>query len=183
MPRKKQTKEPTWADVEKKLESFNNGELHRLMQDLYRLSQDNRAFFLTRLFPDKDHLFTYKKIIQNSIHPYLEDHEPLQIEIANAAVNRYVIAANNPLGSAELMTFYVECANNFTLTYGDIGEEFYDAVLDMYEYAIKTVLELPMEQQADFQERLEEVKNEASAMGWDYYDGLCELYYEGFEDD
>ncbi len=55
-------------------------------------------------------------IIQNSIHPYLEDHETLDIKKANDAVNRYSKAVDNPIGEAELRVFYVECGNNFTLS-------------------------------------------------------------------
>lgn len=182
MPRRNVPKQPSWADVSKKIEKFSSDELRSLIQDLYRLSYDNQGFFHTRLFPEQDHLSSYKKVIQSAIHPYLEDHEDLEIEKANEAVKRYALAANDPLGSAELMTHYVECANNFTLTYGDIGEEFYDAVLDIYENAIETVLELPGAQQREFQARLEKVKNAAAGMGWGYYDGLSGLYDEGFGD-
>jgi len=32
------------------------------------------------------------------------------------------------------MVFFVECGNNFTLSYGDIDDDFYDSVLLMYEF-------------------------------------------------
>ncbi len=77
--------------------------------------------------------------------PSLEYNEPLEIKKANDAINRFVKAVDDPVGEAELRVFYVECGNNFTLSYGDIDEDFYETVLNMYEYAIETVLETPPE--------------------------------------
>ena len=99
------------------------------------------------------------------------------------AINRYSMAVDNPTGEAELRIFYVECGNNFTLSYGDIDEDFYDAMLEMYEYATETVLELPAQEQEKFKSRLQEIMKSASGIGWGYYDGLCDIYYEAFPKD
>ena len=45
------------------------------------------------------------------------------------------------------MVFFVECGNNFTLSYGDIDDDFYDSLLLMYEKAIQNVTELSPEEQ------------------------------------
>ena len=125
----------------------------------------------------------YKKLIQDSIHPYLEDGEILDIRKANEAINRYTKAIDNPIGEAGLRIFYVECGNNFTLSYGDIDEDFYDAMIEMYECAIETILELPSKERDEFKVRLQEIKESASGIGWGYYDGLCDAYNEVFTDD
>jgi len=80
------------------------------------------------------------------------------------------------------MVFHVECGNNFTLSYGDIDEEFYDSVLDMYEQAIETVQELSIDEQKGFRERLYEIMESASFIGWGYADGLSGLYHKAFPD-
>ena len=89
---------------------------------------------------------------------------------------------DNPVGEADLRIYYVECGNNFTLSYGDIDEDFYDALLEMYEIAIETVLETPTEKQIEFQVRLKKIMDSASHIGWGYGDGLADLYYEVFAD-
>ena len=180
---KKKPKKPCWDDIETSIEQFKKNQLVDLIRDLYRLSPENKDFFHTRFSTAEDSLPRYKKIIQDSIHPYLEDHEPLEIEKANDAINRYSKAVDNPVGEAELRVFYVECGNNFTLSYGDIDEDFYDALLDMYEYAIETVLETPPDKQKDFQERLKAIMESASHIGWGYGDGLGDLYYEAFSEE
>ena len=157
MPKRKK-KEPCWEDIKTAIDNLDTKQLKDLLRDFYQLSAENKDFFHTRFTTTgEDPLPKYKKIIQNSIHPSLEDHEPLEIKKANDAINRYSKAADNPIGEAELRIFYVECGNNFTMNYGDIDGDFYDALLDMYEYAIETVLEIPKEEQKAFQERLKKL--------------------------
>ncbi len=184
MTKRKKKNEPHWDDIKKPIEQFNKDELVSLVRDLYRLSPENKDFFHTRFSAtDEDTLLRYKKIIQSSMNPSLEYNEPLEIEKANDAINRFVKAVDDPVGEAELRVFYVECGNNFTQSYGDIDEDFYETVLNMYEYAIETVLETPPEKQKEFQKRLKEVMESASHIGWGYGDGLGDLYYRGFAEE
>jgi hypothetical protein len=81
------------------------------------------------------------------------------------------------------MVFFVECGINFTLSYGEIDDEFYDSVLLMYEKAIQKATKLSPKEQKVFKERLHEIMKSASGIGWGYDDGLRELYYESFPDD
>lgn len=182
MARKKK-KTPSWIDVKRNIKSFNNTQLLELIGDLYRLSENNKEFFHARFSLSEDPLESYKRIIQYAIHPYLEDNETLDIGRAEDAIERYSKAIDDVKGETELMVFFVECGNNFTLSYGDIDDEFYDSVLRMYEKTIQNVTELPTEEQKVFKERLHEIMDSASGIGWGYHDGLRELYYESFPDD
>ena len=183
MTKKKKQKKACWGDIETPIKQLQKNQLLDLVRDFYRLSPENNDSLHTRFSTNEDSLPRYKKIIQDAIHPYLEDNEPLEIEKANDAINRYSKAVDNPIGEAELRIFYVECGNNFTLSYGDIDEDFYDSLLDMYEYAIETVLETPKEEQDAFQEILKEIMESASHIGWGYGDGLGDLYYRAFSEE
>jgi len=180
MARKKNKKESCWKDIEVIIDHYEKRQFIDLLGDLYRLSSDNQNFFHTRFSMGEDPLAPYKRIIQNAIHPDLEDNETLDLESAQNAISRYSKAVDNPKGEAELRIFYVECGNNFTLDYGDIDSDFYDDLLEMYEYAIETVLELPIKEQKDFRQRLQEVMKSASGIGWGYHSGLCDLYQKSF---
>ncbi len=176
-------KKPCWGDIEQPVKRFEKEQLINLVRDLYRLSSENKDFFHTRFSATgEDPLPRYKKIIKESVHPYLEEHGIIDIGKAIDAINRYTKAVDDPIGEAELRIYFVECGNNFTLSYGDIDEDFYDAMLDMYEAAIETVLETPPDKQKDFQGRLNKIMNSASYIGWGYGDGLADLYYEVFSD-
>ncbi len=182
MARKKK-KIPSWIDVKRNIKSFNNTQLLELIGDLYRLSENNKEFFHACFSLSEDPLESYKRIVQVAIHPYLEDNETLDIGRGEDAIERYSKAIDDVKGETELMVFFVECGNNFTLSYGDIDDEFYDSVLRMYEKAIQNVTELPTGVQKVFKERLHEIMDSASGIGWGYHDGLRELYYESFPDD
>jgi len=114
------------------------------------LSENNKEFFHTRFSLSEDPLESYKRIIQDSVHPYLEGNEILDIGSAEDAIERYSKAIDDVKGETELMVFFVECGNNFTLSYGDIDDDFYDSVLLMYEKAIQNVTELSPKEQKIF---------------------------------
>jgi hypothetical protein len=183
MATRKKKKTPSWIDVKRNIKGFNKNQLLDLIGDLYRLSATNKEFFHTRFSLSEDPLESYKRIIQDAIHPYLEDNETLDIDRAEESIERYSKAIDDVNGETELMVFFVECGNNFTLNYGDIDDDFYDSVLLMYEKAIQNLTELSPEEQKVFKERLHEIMDSASGIGWGYYDGLRELYYESFPDD
>ncbi|MCP4110662.1 MAG: hypothetical protein GY749_34920 [Desulfobacteraceae bacterium] len=176
-------KKSYWNDIEKKLNKYEKKQLIDLLSDLYQLSSTNKIFLNTRFSAGDDPLVSYKRIIQKAIHPYLEDNEPLEMEIADDAIRQYCKATDNPIGEAELRIFYMESGNNFTLSYGDIDEDFYESLLEMYEYAIETVLKLSVQEQNTFRARLHKIMKSASGIGWGYYDGLCDLYYKAFPED
>ena len=179
----KKKKTPSWIDVKRNIKSFNNAKLLELIGDLYRLSENNKEFFNTRFSLSENPLESYKRIIQDAIHPYLEDNETLDIGSAEDAIKQYSKAIDDVKGETELMVFFVECGINFTLSYGEIDDDFYDSVLLMYEKAIQNVTELSPIEQKVYKERLHEIMDSASGIGWGYHDGLCELYYESFPDD
>ena len=104
----------------------------------------------------------------------------MDLKGAANAISIYSKAIDNVKGEAELLIFFVECGNNFTLSYGDIDEEFYDSMLTMYEKAIIAVSELPLKEQHAFKERLLKIRESASGIGWGYHDGLCNLYCTTF---
>ena len=180
---RKNKKTPSWVDVKRNIKDFNKNELLQLIGDLYRLSENNKEFFHTRFSLSEDPLESYKRIIQDAIHPYLEENENLDIGLAEDAIERYSKSIDDVKGETELMVFFVECGNNFTLSYGDIYDDFYDSVLLMYEKAIQNVTELSPKEQKVFKERLHEIVESASGIGWGYYDGLRQVYYDSFPDD
>jgi hypothetical protein len=180
---KKREAGPTWSDVKSVLTGLDHQQLVKLAGDLYRLSKENKDFFHARFALGGDPLAPYKKTIEGCMYPNVLRDKPIRISKAKQAISRYAQAVGDPHGEAELMTFFMECGNGFTVEYGDIDEDFYYALNLMYERTIERVLSLPEEVQGTFRERLEEIMNSASGIGWGYHDGLCHDFYEAFPDD
>ncbi len=110
----------------------------------------------------------------------MEEEEIDQISEAEEAISEYSKAAGDTRGEAELMIYFVESGHKFTLDWGDIDKYFYDSLLSMYDRAIKKVLSLPEQEQEDFRERLREICDTSSGIGWGYHDGLGDLYFAHF---
>jgi hypothetical protein len=180
---KRESSKPTWSSVKAAISGMEKKQLIALVSDLYRLSKDNQAFLHARFGVGDDTLDPYKKTIEACMYPDVYRNKPVRISRAKQAIAAYAKAVGDPRGEAELMTFFVERGNSFTLDFGDIDGAFYDALNLMYSRAIDKVLSLPEEERYEFQSRLKAIMTSSSSIGWGYHDRLCDDYYEGFPED
>jgi hypothetical protein len=111
----------------------------------------------------------------------MDEKDFFDFDRADKAINDYIKATADDEGSADLMIYYVECGNKFTLDYGDVDQFFYDALIEMYTKAIKNVTKMPKEKQGPFRKRLEKIMKSSSGIGWGYHDDLCHFFYEAFQ--
>jgi hypothetical protein len=174
---------PSWTDVEESIASLDTRELTQLIPSLYRLSKGNRDFLHARFSIGDDPIAPYKKVIEECMCPDVMKNKPIQIFTAKKAINEYSKTLGDTKGEAELMTYFVECGNQFTVEFGDIDEGFYDALIRMYARAIDKVLTLSDEEQHEFRERLRTIMVTSDGIGWGYHDGLCDQYCEAFPED
>jgi len=172
----------TWSDVKAAMTDLDQKHLLKLISDLYHLSIENQAFLHARFSIGVDPLAPYKKTIGACMYPDVYADRHIQIAEAKKAISAYSKAVGDPVGEAELMTFFVECGNSFTVDFGDIDEAFYDALNRMYRRAIEKVLSLPEDQRTGFRKRLEAIMTSSSHIGWGYHDTLCDDYHEAFPD-
>jgi hypothetical protein len=172
--------EPTWSAAKAKIKKLDECELLNLVADLYRLSKENQAFVHARLELGADPLQYYKRIINDCIYPDVHKNKPIQISKAKKAIIDYSKAVGDTLGEAELMTFFVEQGNAFTLEYGDINAAFYAALNLMFRRAIERICSLPDQRRDAFKERLETIMNSSAKIGWGYHDELRDDYYTAF---
>jgi len=180
--KKQKLKKPTWIDVKRSIKDIENSNLIELVKDLYELSDENKNFLHARFLDGTASSKKYREIILNSLYlDVLDDNDNFDFEKADSAIAAYEKATNNNEGVADLMIYYVERGNKFTLDYGDINEAFYHTLIEMYERAVKTVCKLPKNKQEPFRKRLKKVMKSADGIGWGYYDDLCHFYYEKFE--
>jgi hypothetical protein len=174
MLRKTNNRDPSWSDLKESIASLGTSGLIQLIASLYKLSKGNRDFLHARFSIGDDPIAPYKKVIEDCMFPDVMKDKPIEISTAKKAINEYSQAVGDAKGEAELMTYFVECGNKFTVEFGDINEGFYDALLRMYHRAIKKVLTLPDEEQREFRERLRTIMMTSDGIGWGYHDGLCD---------
>ena len=180
---KSKSVDATWSDMKAEIAKLDTRQLVSLLADLYRFSKENQAFLNARFAVVADPFDPYKRIIAECMYPDVYKNKPVRISKAKKAISDYSKAVGDSLGEAELMTFFVEQGNAFTIEFGDIDEEFYDALLRMYRRAIEKIPSLPEERRGELKARLRTIMTSSVDIGWGYHDALCEEYYSAFPDD
>ena len=168
---------PCWSDVKTKLADFDRVGLIGLVQDLYTASKNNQAFLHARFALGDDVLKPYKAVITQWINP-ADLRKPQSVAKAKKAISDYKKALGQPEGLAELTVFYCEEVFDFLAGCGMDDEGFFDALVRMFEQALKYVLELPEAQQASFIARLDRLRQLGQNVGWGVGDDFDRFWSE-----
>lgn len=172
----------SWSTVKSAASSLSQKELLGLVGELYRLSSQNKAFLHAR-FADRDvAMEEFKAIVAECLNPDVSRNRPLQVAKAKKAVADFCKAVTDPDANADLMVFFIEQGNAFTLEYGDIDAGFYSALVTMARRAAEVICSLPVDLQAPFMKRLGEVVRSSSGIGWGYHDDLADICAAAFPD-
>lgn len=166
---------PSWNDVKTRLADFDRAGLIGLVQDLYAASKDNQAFLHARFSLGDDVLKPYKSTLDRWLWPDVFKNQDTSVSKAKKAISDYKKAVGQPDGLAELEVFYCERAAGFS---GDIGlqdEGFFDALVRMFEQALRTIRALPEDRQAPWLERLDGVRQISHNFGYGVGDDMDDL--------
>ena len=175
--RKKKT--PTWTDLKARLKDFDRAGLIGLVQDLYAANKDNQLFLHTRFGLLDDTLEPYKAVIDRWLWPDVIRNQDISIAKAKKAITDYKRAIGQPEGLAELMVFFCERAAGFSADVGMDGDAWFDALLGMFEQALKTIDALPEDSRPQLLERLKSVRRTSHHFGYgvgEAMDHLLGLY-------
>lgn len=176
MATKKNT--PSWSDVKTKLADFHRAGLIGLVQDLYAASKDNQAFLHARLALGDDVLKPYKATIDRWLWPDVFKNQDTSVAKAKKAISDYKKAIGQSEGLAELMVFYCERASGFSNDIGLQDEGYFDALVRMFEQALKIIAVLPDEPRPALWARLDVVRRISHNFGYDVGDDMDELLAE-----
>ncbi len=176
MATKKST--PTWSDVKTKLADFDRAGLTGLVQDLYAASKDNQAFLHARFALGGDVLKPYKVMIDRWLWPDVFKNQDTSVAKAKKAISDYKKAISQPEGLAEIMVFYCERAAGFSNAIGLQDEGYFDALVRMFEQALKAIAALPDAARPALLARLDEVRRISHNFGYGVGDDMDELLVE-----
>lgn len=177
MTTKKKSK-PTWSDVKSKLSDFDRAGLLGIVHDLYSSCKDNQTFLHTRFGLSEDVLKAYKITIDRWLWPDLSRNQDTSVAKAKKAIADYKKAIGQSEGLAELMVFYCERAVGFSNDVGLEDDGYYDALVRMFEQALKVITVLPDTQLEPFLDRLENVRAAGQDIGWGVGDDMNMLLSE-----
>lgn len=181
MATKKNT--PSWSDVKTKLVDFDRAGLIGLVQDLYAASKDNQAFLHARFALGDDVLKPYKATIDRWLWPDMFKNQDTSVAKAKKAISDYRKAIGQSEGLAELTVFYCERAAGFSNDIGLQDEGYFDALVRMFEQALKIIAALPAGPRPALWARLDEVRRISHNFGYGAGDDMDELIAEHGVDD
>lgn len=166
---------PTWSDVKVRLAEFDRAELLGLVQDLYAASKENKAFLHTRFGLGGDVLKSYMVGIDRWLWPDVLKNQDVSVAKAKKAIADYKKAIGQTEGLAELMVYFCERASGFA---GDVGmddESYFNALVRMFEQALKLAVTLSESHRAELLARLDSVRDHSHNIGYGVGDEMDEL--------
>jgi hypothetical protein len=166
---------PSWIDIKAKLAAFDQAGLLALVQDLYAASKDNQAFLHARLRLGDDVLKPYKATISRWLWPDVFKNQDISVAKAKKAIADYKKAVGQTEGLAELMVFYCEQDSGFSADVGQDDESHFDALVRMFEQALKAIATLPEAQRPALWERLDAVRQRSHHIGYGVGENMDEL--------
>ncbi len=173
-PKPKKTS-PTWSDVKRQMAEFDRAGLLGTIQDLYAASKDTRAFLHARFGLGPDVLNPYKATIARALWPGLTRNQLPSVATAKKAIADYKKAIGQPDGVAELMVFYCEQAAGFAGEYGFEDGGYFDALVRMFEQALKASATLLSERRDTMLHRLASVRRTGHRFGYGVGDDMDHL--------
>jgi hypothetical protein len=166
---------PGWSDIKALLAGFDRAGLLSLIKDLYAASKDNQAFLNARFALSEDALKPYKATIQRWLWPDVLRNQNTSVSAAKKAVADYRKAVGRPAELAELMVFFCEQAAGFSNDIGQQDEAFFNALVRMFEQALKQLNSLPLEQREELAARLDDVRRISHNFGHGVGDDMDDL--------
>ena len=167
--------QPAWTDIKAKLASFDRRGLLDPIQDLYDAHKDNRTFLHARFGVGGDALRPYKETLDRWLWPDVLRNQETSVAKAKQAISSYRKAVGEPAGHAELMVFYCERAAGFCNDLGNQDEGYFDALVHMFEHALKVIGQLPAPDRNALIARLDRVRVISHNLGYGVGDDMDSL--------
>jgi hypothetical protein len=164
--------QPTWATVKGKLASLDRLALIGLIQDLYAADRNNQLFLHSRFGLSEDVLKPYKEALDRWLWPDVLRNQNVSVTKAKQAISSYRKAVGEPAGLAELMVHYCEAAAGFSVDVGLQDESFFNALVRMFEEAVKVTLQLPPRDRDALIIRLDHVRTVSHNLGYGVGDDM-----------
>jgi hypothetical protein len=167
--------QPKWADVKAKLASLDKIGLIGLVQDLYAAHKDNQTFLHTRFGLGEDVLEPYKETLDRWLWPDPLRNQDVSVAKAKQAISSYRKAVGEPAGLAELMVHFCENAAGFSNDVGHQDEGYFNALVNMFEQAIRITRQLSAGDRDALVVRLDRVRTISHNLGYGVGDDMDAL--------
>lgn len=163
----------------KKLAAISQEELINIILDLFKTNKHVETrlnlMFLSEEYGDAL-LDKYKNQLYKIFNPSNIVRTGFSLERAQTVLADFADMCGDSRWYGDLALYFAECATDFTMSYGDMNEKFYDALEDAYGDAVAAARK-DEELYKLWKDRLEYVYHEFSGFGWGMDEIITEEYY------
>ncbi|MCC8104389.1 MAG: DUF6155 family protein [Clostridiales bacterium] len=163
----------TQAELKKCLRDVSWNQLETIICDLYKESDQARLYFNSIFSPEEsqdDILASYEKKIARCFafnNPSSPDMKTCRKIVSD------VLKLATPEIAADVVLTFVEYGTDFTNTYGDINESFYNSIMRAFLQFVNLLnAEKDCTLYKKLEVRIENVVNDASGIGWGFGDEM-----------
>ena len=173
----KMVKKLTVKSLDKKLHDMSEDELIHLIMNLYISNQFVEQSVNLKILGDtygNQLLNTYKK----KLNKIFNSRRGLSLENAQQVLLEFRNVCLNDCGRlyGELALYFAECATEFTMNYGDMNDDFYEALLNAY-YDATVAASNNKELYEMWKYRLKSILHNLEDVIWQIEDEIYEAYY------
>jgi hypothetical protein len=163
------------------LKKQSREEIIELLLDSYKVSPQVKEY-ITVKYGDKDtieQIFeTYKNKIKDVFFPK-SMRAQFKIGEARKVISNFKKLCSDEKLVIDLMLYFVEMGVEFTNTYGDINESFYNSVEGMYQSIVNSINKNKNSEIFNIlRKRLRAIVDDTSGIGWGFHDNLSMIYSE-----
>jgi len=163
-------RQPSWADIKKKLEAFDRRGLVGVVHDLYEASTANRRFLHTRLVPTPNSVEKYRRLVAEAVFPDPFSQRRVSLRDATAAITEYRRSTGDVTGTVDLILTFIEAGTEQAADLGYGDEDYFSALENKIDAVAKSWPTLPANARAKAATRLAGVQERAKDIGWGFGD-------------
>jgi len=169
-------------DIKKDLKKLDKDELIGFIADLNKKNKSVKEYFDFYINPDEEKIFEkYREKVFEAFYP--KRGFGFKLKDGRKAISDFKKLGVSLENLADLMLFYVETGVKFTNDFGDIDENFYSSLENMYVQALTL---MKKEDFLDkFNDRAQQVATDTRGIGWGFHDYIMDVYvsFYPYDDD
>ncbi|MCK5149168.1 hypothetical protein KAR48_20605 [bacterium] len=167
-----------------KISDMKKNELIKLVNALKSQGEENRAFIEAFLSRGKfqPNIKRYMQMIDRAL-----DLDPLtnldyDLEKMKRHIKSFHRASDDVIMKAKLLVYALEKGNQLILDWGDLGEEYYEEMFEIFQQAVKSVAQLKHagSDGSVLVEALRRIVISTDGTGYGYHDDMADTYFEYF---
>ena len=169
----------TKSALNKHLKQLSNDQLIDLVKNCYDNNKEIKKLLAVRLLGEEAVDTIFHEYVKRVEHEFFPERGvgKLRLQDAKKAISEFGRLTGNVKRHLELMLIYVENGVDFTLTYGDIDERFYNSMIGMYVEIVNRINDDETAELFDqFEERIEKIVLHTQGIGWGFHDDLAHMY-------